>query len=215
MADTVLSIENVTKVYGNGPAITEALKDVTLKVERGEWIAITGPSGHGKSTLLQLMGGLDHPTTGSVYLDNLDITCLSQSDLTSLRRYKIGFVFQFFNLLPHLSALENVQMALWLGGLSKNLISRGMDLLDQVGLANKAGNLPNALSGGQQQKVAIARALANNPEILLMDEPTGNLDSVSEADFLDLLQRLHSAGKTIVVVTHNQVVAGRAGRLVR
>lgn len=216
MADIVLSVENVTKVYGNGPAATGALKDVTLRVRRGEWIAIMGPSGHGKSTLLQLMGGLDRPTGGRIYLDNSDITRLSQSELARLRGHKIGFVFQFFNLLPHLSALENVEMALWLGGVDRHASrSRGMRLLDQVGLADKAGNLPNALSGGQQQRAAIARALANEPEILLMDEPTGNLDSASEAEFLDLLQGLHGTGKTVVVVTHNQAVAKRAGRLVQ
>lgn len=216
MADIVLSIENVIKVYGSGPAATEALKDVTLQVERGEWIAIMGPSGHGKSTLLQLMGGLDRPTKGNIYLDKSDITRLSQGDLARLRGHKIGFVFQFFNLLPHLTALENVEMALWLGGMDKHLSrSRGLHLLDQVGLAKKAGNFPNALSGGQQQRVAIARALANDPDVLLMDEPTGNLDSAAEADLLERLSMLHEGGKTLVIVTHNPAVADRAQRRVR
>lgn len=216
MADIVLSIDNVTKIYGSGPAATEALKDVTLQVERGEWIAIMGPSGHGKSTLLQLMGGLDRPTKGNIYLDKSDITRLSQSDLARLRGHKIGFVFQFFNLLPHLTVLENVQMALWLGGMDKHLSrSSGLQLLAQVGLASKAGSLPNALSGGQQQRVAIARALANDPDVLLMDEPTGNLDSAAEADLLERLSMLHEGGKTLVMVTHNPSVAERAQRRVR
>ena len=216
MSDPVIRLESVTKVYGAGQAATHAVSEVSLAVLRGSWTAIMGPSGHGKTTLLQLMGGLDRPTAGRIFLDGQELSRLSDSELAHLRGRRLGFVFQFFNLLPHLTALENVQAALWLGG--KNGVAareRAYELLDRVGLGEKADHFPGMLSGGQQQRVAIARALANEPEVLFMDEPTGNLDSAAEAEFLALLTDLHRDGKTLVMVTHNPAVAERAQRIVR
>ena len=216
MSDPVIRLEGVTKVYGAGPAATCAVTEVSLAVPRGSWTAIMGPSGHGKTTLLQLMGGLDRPTAGNIFLDGQELSRLSEGELAHLRGRRLGFVFQFFNLLPHLTALENVQAALWLGGKSGVAArERAHELLDRVGLGEKADHFPGMLSGGQQQRVAIARALANGPEVLLMDEPTGNLDSAAEAEFLALLTELHRDGKTLVMVTHNPAVAERAQRIVR
>lgn len=216
MSDTVIRIKNVSKVYGTGDASTAALTNVNLTVERGAWLAIMGPSGHGKSTLLQIMGGLDRPTAGSIHLDGMELTALAPNALARARAEEIGFVFQFFNLLPHLTALENIQMALWFGGGESNAgKKRALALLDEVGLTGKAHFFPSMLSGGQQQRVAIARALANEPGVLLMDEPSGNLDSASEAELLQLLKCLHTEGKTIVMVTHNAAVATHAQRVVR
>ena len=216
MSDTVIRVENVSKIYGAGDASTAALTNVNLTVERGAWLAIMGPSGHGKSTLLQIMGGLDRPTAGCVHLDGTELTALAPNALARARAEEIGFVFQFFNLLPHLTALENIQMALWFGGSESNAgKKRALAWLDAVGLTGKAHFFPSMLSGGQQQRVAIARALANEPGVLLMDEPSGNLDSASEAELLQLLKRLHTEGKTIVMVTHNAAVATHAQRVVR
>ncbi len=215
MSDTEIRVEHVTKIYGSNGAATTALADVCLDVARGEWLAIMGPSGHGKSTLLQIMGGLDRPTEGSIHLNGTELTALGPDELAQARAREIGFVFQFFNLLPHLTALENVQLALWFGGTATHAArQRGLDLLDAVGLADKAALFPGALSGGQQQRVAVARALANDPKTLLMDEPTGNLDSAAEAELLALLKRLHAEGKTIAMVTHNPDVADHAQRMV-
>ncbi|MBX9630639.1 MAG: ABC transporter ATP-binding protein [Burkholderiales bacterium] len=215
MPEALIRVENVTKVYGSGAASAAALSGVCLQVERGSWLAIMGPSGHGKSTLLQIMGGLDRPTSGQVHLDDMELSNLGPAKLARTRARAIGFVFQFFNLLPHLTALENIELALWFGGKrSDEGRARAITLLDSVGLADKAHLPPGALSGGQQQRVAVARALANEPEILLMDEPTGNLDSTSEADLLKLLGSLHEHGRTIVMVTHNLAVAEHAQRVV-
>ena len=216
MSETVIRVANVSKVYGTGEAAATALSEISLDVERGSWVAVMGPSGHGKSTLLQIMGGLDRPTRGQVYLHGIELTTLGSAQLAQTRARAIGFVFQSFNLLPHLTALENIQLALWFGGKGDEKgHAQAMALLDSVGLAEKAHLCPGALSGGQQQRVAVARALANDPDILLMDEPTGNLDSAAEAELLALLGRLHEQGRTIVMVTHNPVVAGRARRVVR
>lgn len=216
MSEPAIRLENVSKVYGAGPAATHAVSEVSLAVPRGSWTAIMGPSGHGKTTLLQLMSGLDRPTAGNIFLDEQELSRLSEADLARLRGRRLGFVFQFFNLLPHLTALENVQTALWLGG--KNGVAarkRAHGLLDRAGMADKADYFPGMLSGGQQQRAAIARALANEPDVLFMDEPTGNLDSAAEAEFLALLSELHRDGKTLVMVTHNPAVAERAQRIVR
>ncbi|MGX0137703.1 ABC transporter ATP-binding protein [Cupriavidus metallidurans] len=216
MSETLIRVENVSKVYGTGEASTTALDNVNLTVKRGSWLTIMGPSGHGKSTLLQIMGGLDRPTAGQIHLNGLELTALSPNALARSRAKEIGFVFQFFNLLPHLTALENIQMALWFGGMASNAgKARALALLDAVGLTGKADFFPSMLSGGQQQRVAIARAMANDPDVLLMDEPSGNLDSASEAALLQLLKRLHAQGKTIVMVTHNAAVATHAQQVVR
>ena len=216
MSNALIRVENISKVYGSGDAATTALDKVNLTVQRGAWLAIMGPSGHGKSTLLQIMGGLDRPTAGQIHLNGFELTALPPNALARSRAKEIGFVFQFFNLLPHLTALENIQMALWFGGMASTAgKARALALLDAVGLTGKADFFPNMLSGGQQQRVAIARALANDPDVLLMDEPSGNLDSASEAELLQLLKRLHAQGKTIVMVTHNAAVATHAQQVVR
>ena len=214
MSNAVIKLEKVSKTYGSGAAEAKAVSEVSMTVERGSWVAIMGPSGHGKSTLMQLIGGLDRPSAGRIVLDGSELGTLDAAELAAVRGKKIGFVFQFFNLMQHLTALENVEIALWLGGGTRSN-RRAMDLLERFGLGDKAHHLPSMLSGGQQQRVAIARALANEPDILLMDEPTGNLDSGSEAELLTLLGELHKAGKTLIMVTHNPTVASHARRLVR
>ncbi|MFZ2948649.1 MAG: ABC transporter ATP-binding protein [Desulfuromonadaceae bacterium] len=216
MNDTIIRIDNATKVYNGGAVSTAALRGVTLEIPRGSFTCIVGPSGHGKSTLMHLIGGLDRPTDGTVHLDGVEIGTLDNSALAKLRGRKVGFVFQFFNLLQGLSARENVETAMMLAGIpEQGQALRAQELLELVGLGDKADSRPNQLSGGQQQRVAIARALANNPEILLMDEPTGNLDSAAEAEVLDILFALHRQGKTVVVVTHNNEIAARAERIIR
>lgn len=212
MSEAVIELEKVSKTYGSGGAETKAVSEVSMTVEHGGWVAIMGPSGHGKTTLLQLIGGLDRPSDGRIVVDGTELGTLGATELAALRARRIGFVFQLFNLLPHLTALENIEIALWLDG-TKNTNGRAMDLLERFGLGDKARHLPGMLSGGQQQRVAIARALANDPGILLMDEPTGNLDSASEGDLLTLLSDLNAAGKTLLMVTHNPVVAQCAHRV--
>ncbi len=215
MNNDIIQTENIAKVYGRGPGATHALRGVSLAIPRGEFTCIVGPSGHGKSTLMHLLGGLDRPTSGTVAVEGVDLTRLPNSELARLRAGKIGFVFQFFNLLRHLTAAENVETAMMFGGLSeKEQETRARALLGRVGLADKADARPSELSGGQQQRVAIARALANDPEILMMDEPTGNLDSEAEAEILELLEGLREQGKTLVMVTHNNEIARRAGNLI-
>ena len=214
MSETIVELEKVSKTYGSGAAETHAVSEVSMTVDRGTWVAIMGPSGHGKSTLLQIIGGLDRPSSGSVAIDGAELGRLSSAQLAAVRARKIGFVFQFFNLMPHLTARENVELALWLGG-SKKDGDRAMAVLEQFGLADKADHRPDMLSGGQQQRVAIARALANDPDIVLMDEPTGNLDSASEQELLAVLARLHEAGKTLLMVTHSATVASRAQRVLQ
>lgn len=216
MNDMIIIIENATKIYNGGTISTAALRGVSLEIPRGSFTCIVGPSGHGKSTLMHLVGGLDRPTDGAVYLDGVEISTLDNSALAKLRGGKVGFVFQFFNLLQGLTAQENVETAMMLAGIPEQLQAfRAKELLELVGLGDKADSKPNQLSGGQQQRVAIARALANDPDILLMDEPTGNLDSAAEAEVLDILFALHRQGKTVVVVTHNNDIAARAERIIR
>jgi len=217
MSDAVIRLSQVSKVYGEGEAATAALRDVSLTIERGSWTTVMGPSGHGKSTLLQLMGGLDRPTAGEILVEGDNLAELSAGRLARVRARKIGFVFQFYNLLPHLTVAENVAIAMWFGHTEarRRARPRSLALLDQFGLRDKANHRPGMLSGGQQQRVAIARALANEPDVLLLDEPTGNLDSTAETEFLDLLRELHSQGRTLVMVTHSPAVAARAERLVK
>lgn len=215
MNDMIIRTENLHKTYTSGKVITNALRGVTLEIARGSFCCIIGPSGHGKSTLMHLMGGLDRPTEGDVFLDGMDITRLSNSKLAALRAQKIGFVFQFFNLLQGLTACENVETAMMFAGATeKAQKERAEELLSLVGLSEKLHAKPSELSGGQQQRVAIARALANNPDLLLMDEPTGNLDSESEAEVLESIFRLHRQGKTVVIVTHNNEIAQRAENVI-
>jgi len=215
MSDAIIRTENLTKTYGSGQVTTHALRGVSLEIPRGAFCAIVGPSGHGKSTLMHLVGGLDRPSAGQVAVDGIELTGLANSDLARLRAEKIGFVFQFFNLLGSLTAEENVAAAMMFAGIpEKQQKERARELLELVGLGEKLGARPRQLSGGQQQRVAIARALANDPEILLMDEPTGNLDSAAEAEVLAAVAELHRQGKTVVIVTHNPEIARQAQMVV-
>jgi putative ABC transport system ATP-binding protein len=203
--------EGLEKMYGSGSVRTHALRGVDLEIRKGVFAAIVGPSGHGKSTLLNLIGGLDRPTGGKIYLDGVDLTLCPERELAEVRGRKIGFVFQFFNLLSSLTALENVEVAMMFAGVKEGVQKqRAEKFLTLVGLEEKIRAKPFELSGGQQQRVAIARALANDPELLLMDEPTGNLDSESEEEILGQISRLHKGGKTVVIVTHNPRIADRA-----
>jgi putative ABC transport system ATP-binding protein len=214
--NNIIRTEHAAKSYMIGEITTTALKDVSIDIPQGSFTCIVGPSGHGKSTLMHLIGGLDRPSNGKVYIGNSEISRMTNNELASLRGKRVGFVFQFFNLLQGLTATENIEIALMLAGIPEHKQRvRAEELLAVVGLTEKAGSKPGQLSGGQQQRVAIARALANDPDILLMDEPTGNLDSVAEVEVLDLLQELHRQGKTVVIVTHSDEVAKRADRIVR
>ena len=207
----ILRAEGVSKIYADGNVA--ALSDVNLTIRKGEYVAIIGPSGSGKSTLLNLLGLLDEPSSGTIYFESRSIAGLR--DLDRIRSQKIGFVFQSFHQLPMLTALENVQVPMFEGELtSKQRAAKAIVLLEQMGLAHRANHLPMRLSVGERQRVAIARALANDPVLLLADEPTGNLDSKSGAEILELFSRLHrEAGITLVVITHAQEVAARAERV--
>jgi len=210
MSDYIIKTESLEKTYGN-KVKTHALKGVSLKIPRGSLCCIIGPSGHGKSTLLQLIGGLDKPTGGRVFIEDTDISSLNDNKLSEIRGEKIGFVFQSFNLLENLTASENIQTAMMFAKTSQKPTSkRALELLDMVGLSERANSKPSELSGGQLQRVAIARSLANDPSILLMDEPTGNLDSQSEHDVLEHIFNIHKTGKTIVIVTHSGDIAKQA-----
>jgi putative ABC transport system ATP-binding protein len=216
MSDAIIRTESLTKEYGRGATLTRALRGVDLEIPRGSFTCIVGPSGHGKSTLMHLIGGLDRPTGGSVFLDGQEMFRLGGRELAAMRARKIGFVFQFFNLLQSLTATENVETALMLAGVPEaRQKTRARELLALVGLEEKAGAKPGQLSGGQQQRVAIARALANDPPVLLMDEPTGNLDSDAEAEVMATLESLNRQGKTVILVTHSSEIAARARNLVR
>ncbi len=216
MTDAALETRELTKVYGEGETAVRALDGVSLGVERGDMVAIMGPSGSGKSTLLHLLGALDTPSSGEILLAGRRYDGLDEGELTRLRRERIGFVFQFFNLLPALSAEENVLLpALIAGRRDGAIMERGQELLARVGLADRAHHLPPELSGGEQQRVSIARALLTEPEIVLADEPTGNLDTRSSIGVLDLLRELNQAeDQTLVIVTHDPAAAATAARVV-
>ena len=211
----VLRASGVSKTFGAGAALVRAVNDVELDVAQAEIVAIMGPSGCGKSTLLHLLGGLDRPTSGTIELAGGRIDELSERSVAQLRRRAIGFVFQGFHLMDELTAVENVELPALLAGRSTRMArARAVELLEQVGLADRAGFLPSALSGGQRQRVAIARALSNRPIIVLADEPTGNLDSVATAEVLRLFEALHEAGQTLIIVTHDSRIAASADRLI-
>jgi putative ABC transport system ATP-binding protein len=195
-----------------GEAEVYALHDVNLEIQNGEFVAIVGPSGSGKSTLLNMIGCLDKPTSGSVFIDGVDTAWLSDNELAEIRREKIGFVFQQFNLVHTLNALENVALPLFFAGVGRETrLKRAKELLLNVGLEDRIYHKPSELSGGEQQRVAIARALANNPEIIIGDEPTGNVDTETGNAIMDVLEGLNKEGHTIIVVTHNIEIAARAG----
>lgn len=206
-------MHGICKQYSTGQNRVSALYDINLTIRRGEFVAVTGQSGSGKSTLLHLLGCLDAPSSGSYHLDGTDMLHLRDRQLSELRNRQIGFIFQHFHLLPHLSALENVELPLTYRGMSASHRRKlATDSLARVGLANRMHHLPSELSGGQQQRVAIARAIASKPPLLLADEPTGNLDTASGREVLSLLCRLHREGNTIVLITHDPHVAAAAER---
>ncbi len=210
----MLIISKVTKIYGK-QIKTKALAGIALKVKNGEFIALTGESGCGKTTLLNLIAGLDNPTTGNIILDGVDITSLSDQQLAKIRREKIGFVFQFFNLIPTFTATENIEIAMMIAKKSEDeQHKRAKQLLDIVGLKDKVNSKPNELSGGEQQRVAIARALANNSTLILMDEPTGNLDTKTSKDIMKYIRKLNQEGNTIIMATHDPLLAKDADRII-
>lgn len=214
--NSIIQLQDVHKTYNGGGVHTKALRGIDLAIDRGFFTCLVGPSGHGKSTLLHLIGGLDKPTQGTVTVLGQQISSLSDRELARFRAHKVGFVFQFFNLLKGLTVRENVQLSMMYAGLpSGKQAERASELLGAVGLGDKMNARANKLSGGQMQRVAIARALANNPDILLLDEPTGNLDSASEKEVMEILHNLHQQGRTIVMVTHNLEIAAQAQQVIK
>jgi putative ABC transport system ATP-binding protein len=213
---TLISLENVRKVYDTGEVQVEALRGVSLTVEPGEFVAVMGASGSGKSTLMNIIGCLDRPTSGTYRFEGRDVSRLTRTQLSHIRNRKLGFVFQGFNLLKRHSAVENVEMPLLYAGVAaRQRRQRALEVLRLVGLEDRKGHMPNQLSGGQQQRVAIARALVNRPQIVLADEPTGNLDSRTGAEILAEFERLSGEfGQTIVIVTHDPAIAAHAARQV-
>lgn len=212
----IIETTDISKRYVMGMEVIEALKSVTISVNKGEYVAFMGPSGSGKSTLMNIVGCLDTPTNGRYILNNKDVSDMTENELAEIRNKEIGFVFQTFNLLPRMSSLDNVALPLIYAGLNKaDRTEKAMLSLKNVGLENRAGHKPNELSGGQRQRVAIARALVNDPSILLADEPTGNLDSKTSYEIMDLFDQLYSKGNTIVMVTHEEDIAQYAHRIIR
>jgi len=211
----VIKLEGLTKVYDMGRVKVEALKGIDLKIRNGEMVAISGPSGSGKSTLMNLIGCLDTATSGSYHLRGEAVSGLNREELAGIRNRRVGFIFQSFNLLPQISAYENVEMPLLFGGMSRNKRrARALELMERVGLSDRVEHKPTELSGGEMQRVAIARALAMDPDIILADEPTGNLDTTSGSDIMNLFQELWEQGHTILVITHDPALARRAPRQV-
>jgi putative ABC transport system ATP-binding protein len=212
----VIELAGVTKTYRGGSLEVHALRGVDLRIEPGEFVAVMGPSGSGKSTLMNLLGCLDTPSTGTYRLAGEDVGAMSEDDLADVRNRRVGFVFQQFTLLPTLPAWRNVEMPLMYAGVPRaERRERALAALDRVGLGDRAAHRPGELSGGQQQRVAVARALVGGPDLILADEPTGNLDSVSAADVLSLLADLHATGRTIVLITHEEEIAAGADRTIR
>ena len=213
---SVIEMQNVTKIYKMDSVSVVGVENINLKIKKGEFVCVMGPSGSGKSTMLHLMGCLDKPTYGKVFIDGADASKMSDDELADLRKNKIGFVFQFFNLYPTLTALENVELPMIIDEKDKEFRKkRALELLKMVEMEEFKDHLPSQLSGGQRQKVAIARALANDPPIILADEPTGNIDSKAGEEIMKIFKNLNKRGKTIVVVTHNENVAKFAERMIR
>jgi putative ABC transport system ATP-binding protein len=211
----VIRMERITKVYATGKVRVEALRGIDLSIGTGEFVVVVGPSGSGKSTLMNLIGCLDTPTGGTYTLRGENVAGLGKNDLAAVRNRRVGFVFQNFNLLPQITAYENLEMPLLFGQLPKSKRrARVVELLERVGLADRMDHKPTELSGGQMQRVAVARALAMDPDIVLADEPTGNLDSSSGGDIMSLFEELWGQGRTLVVITHDAALARRAGRVV-
>jgi putative ABC transport system ATP-binding protein len=215
LQQSLISLTNITKVYNSSEVQVHALRGVSLSIEKGEFVSIIGPSGSGKTTLMDILGCLSRPTSGEYLFDGGNITDSNDDALAELRNKKIGFVFQTFNLLPRLTALQNVELPLVYAGVpARERTRRASEVLTSVGLADRMHHRPNALSGGQMQRVAIARALVNCPFLILADEPTGNLDSASEADIVALFKELHRQGNTLIIVTHEESIAEQAERII-
>jgi len=214
--NTVIDLQGVGRSYVMGQEQIHALRSVTFSIARGEYVALMGPSGSGKSTLMNLIGCLDTPSKGAYFLSGQEVSRMNDQQLAEVRNREIGFVFQTFNLLPRLTALENVALPLVYAGVSRTeRLHRAAEVLDRVGLTSRMKHKPNELSGGQRQRVAVARALVNRPSILLADEPTGNLDSKTSIDIMNLFADIHAQGNTIVLVTHEEEIARYAHRIVR
>ena len=216
MNNSIIELKNVKKIYQMDEVKVKALNGATIRISKGEFVAIMGPSGSGKSTLLHMIGCLDRPTTGKVLLNGVDISRLNDSKLARLRGSEIGFVFQTFNLYPTLNALENVELPMMIiGKKRKDRKEKAKELLKMVGLESRAEHLPSQLSGGERQRVAIARSLANDPKIILADEPTGNLDSKSGEEIMKIFVELNKNGKTVVVITHDKTIASHAKEILK
>ena len=214
--ENVIKIENIVKNYYIGTVVVRALRSITMDINKNEYVAIMGPSGSGKSTLMNLIGCLDTPTSGQYILNGKDVSKLDDNFLAEIRNKEIGFIFQTFNLLPRYTALENVILPLVYAGISKSeRQDRAKYVLDSVGLGDRVTHKPNELSGGERQRVAIARAMVNKPSIILADEPTGNLDSKTSLDIMNLMDEIHDRGNTIIVVTHEEFIAKHARRVIR
>lgn len=216
MSDNVIEIRNIIRDFKLGQQTVHVLKGIDLDIKKGEYVAIMGPSGSGKSTLMNLLGCLDTPTSGTYVLNGKDVSQMSEDELAEIRNTEIGFVFQTFNLLPRTTALENVALPMIYAGASKKVRSeRASEVLTDVGLADRMDHKPNQLSGGQRQRVAVGRALVNKPSIILADEPTGNLDSKTSLEIMELFDEIHANGNTVIMVTHEEDVAAHAKRIIR
>ena len=216
MNETIIHLDKVVKNYMIGTIVVRALQSISLEIKRNEYVAIMGPSGSGKSTLMNLLGCLDTATSGSYILNGTDVSKMQDNQLAEIRNSEIGFVFQTFNLLPRYTALENVMLPLIYAGQNKTVrIERAKKVIEDVGLSDRSHHKPNELSGGQRQRVAVARAMVNNPSIILADEPTGNLDSKTSIDIMNLFGEIHRRGNTMILVTHEEDIARHAHRIIR
>ncbi|MEM6967658.1 MAG: ABC transporter ATP-binding protein [Bacteroidota bacterium] len=214
--ESIISVKALKKTYIMGVEKVHALQSITLDIRKNEYVALMGPSGSGKSTLMNLLGCLDTPTAGNYFLNSIDVSEMSDGELAEVRNKEIGFVFQTFNLLPRLSSLDNVALPLVYAGISKSeRTNKAAKALQAVGLGDRMGHKPNELSGGQRQRVAIARALVNDPAIILADEPTGNLDTKTSVEIMEIFENLHEQGNTIILVTHEPDIAEHAHRIIR
>lgn len=216
MTDEVIITQDISKTYGKPPLQVFALCPTSLQIKKGDYIAIIGPSGSGKSTLMNLLGCLDKPTAGKIFIEGSDVSKLNENELARIRREKIGFIFQKYNLIPTLNAMENVELSMGFAGVdSQQRTAKAKQLLQLVDLSKRLTHKPSEMSGGEQQRVAIARALANDPSIILADEPTGNVDTKSGENIMNILEEVNRRGETIIVVTHNMAIAKRAKRVLR
>lgn len=214
--DTVIKIRNIKRDFKMGQEILHVLKGIDLDIKKGEYVALMGPSGSGKSTLMNILGCLDSPTSGEYELNGSKVSDMSDDQLAEIRNKEIGFIFQTFNLLPRTTALENVALPMIYAGINKEeRTKRAKQVLTDVGLSDRMDHKPNELSGGQRQRVAVARALVNNPSIILADEPTGNLDTKTSIEIMNLIDNIHQAGNTVILVTHEEDIAQRAKRIIR